>query len=211
VIPSRTDEEANRKAFEAVRSDKQREAGAGFDGTWVAHPDSVPVATEAFDEVLGERPNQVDKRRDDVRVGPDELLSVPQTPGEVTETGLRLNVNVGIQYISSWLRGNGAAGIYGLMEDAATAEISRAQVWQWICHGEVLDDGRPVSSELVRKLAGEELEKIRREIGDDDWFEAQGRPDLSRSLFERVALSGDEFVEFLTLPAYEELLKLEGG
>jgi malate synthase len=209
VIPSRTDEEANRKAFEAVRADKEREAGAGFDGTWVAHPDSVPVATEAFDEVLGERPNQVDKRRDDVQVGARELLSVAQTPGEVTEQGLRLNVNVGIQYISSWLRGNGAAGIYGLMEDAATAEISRAQVWQWIHHGEVLDDGRPITPDLVRQLATEELEKIRGEIGDDEWFETQGRPDLSRSLFERVALSGDEFVEFLTLPAYDELLKLE--
>jgi malate synthase len=209
VIPSRTDEEANRKAFEAVRADKEREAGAGFDGTWVAHPDSVPVATEAFDEVLGERPNQVDKRRDDVQVGARELLSVAQTPGEVTEQGLRLNVNVGIQYLSSWLRGNGAAGIYGLMEDAATAEISRAQVWQWIHHGEVLDDGRPITPDLVRQLATEELEKIRGEIGDDEWFETQGRPDLSRSLFERVALSGDEFVEFLTLPAYDELLKLE--
>jgi malate synthase len=209
VIPSRTDEEANRKAFEAVRADKEREAGAGFDGTWVAHPDSVPVATEAFDEVLGERHNQVDNRRDDVQVGARELLSVAQTPGEVTEPGLRLNVNVGIQYLSSWLRGNGAAGIYGLMEDAATAEISRAQVWQWIHHGEVLDDGRPITPDLVRRLATEELEKIRGEIGDDEWFETQGRPDLSRSLFERVALSGDEFVEFLTLPAYDELLKLE--
>jgi malate synthase len=209
VIPSRTDEEANRKAFEAVRADKEREAGAGFDGTWVAHPDSVPVAMKAFDEVLGERPNQVDRRRDDVSVDAEDLLSVAQTPGEVTEEGLRLNVNVGIQYISSWLRGNGAAAIYGLMEDAATAEISRAQVWQWIHHGEVLDDGRPVTPDLVRTLAGEELEKIRAEIGDDDWFFEQGRPDLSRSLFERVALSGDEFVEFLTLPAYDELLKLE--
>jgi malate synthase len=210
VIPSRTDEEANRRAFEAVRADKQREAQAGFDGTWVAHPDSVPVATEAFDEVLGDRPNQVDRLRDDVSVGVPELLSTAQTPGEVTEQGLRLNVNVGIQYISSWLRGNGAAAIYGLMEDAATAEISRAQVWQWIHHGEVLDDGRPVTADLVRQLAGEELEKIRGEIGDDEWFYEQGRPDLSRSLFERVALSGDdEFVEFLTLPAYEELLKLE--
>jgi malate synthase len=210
VIPSRTDEEANRKAFEAVRSDKEREAGAGFDGTWVAHPDSVPVATEAFDAVLRERPNQVERRRDDVSVGADDLLSVAQTPGEITERGLRLNVNVGIQYISSWLRGNGAAGIYGLMEDAATAEISRAQVWQWIRHGETLDDGRPVTPELVRSLAVSELERIRGEVGDDEWFENEGRPDLSRSLFERVALSGDEFVEFLTLPAYEELLKLEG-
>ncbi|MBA3263875.1 MAG: malate synthase A [Thermoleophilaceae bacterium] len=209
VIPSRTDEEANRKAFEAVRADKEREAGAGFDGTWVAHPDSVPVATDAFDEVLGDRPNQVDRRRDDVSVGASELLSVAQTPGEITEEGLRLNVNVGIQYLSSWLRGNGAAAIYGLMEDAATAEISRAQVWQWIHHGEVLDDGRPITPDLVRWLAGEELEKIRGEIGDDEWFHEQGRPDLSRSLFERVALSGDEFVEFLTLPAYDELLKLE--
>src|SRR3954464_1184565 len=209
VIPSRTDEEANKKAFEGVHEDKQREAGAGFDGTWVAHPDSVAVATEAFDAVLGDRPNQVGRQRDDVQVGRDELLSVAQTPGEVTEDGLRLNVNVGIQYISSWLRGNGAAAIYGLMEDAATAEISRAQVWQWIHHGEVLDDGRPVTPDLVRTLAAEELEKIRAEIGDDAWFEEQGRPSLSRSLFERVALSRDDFQEFLTLPAYEELLKLE--
>jgi malate synthase len=209
VIPSRTDEEANQRAFEAVRADKEREAGAGFDGTWVAHPDSVPVATEAFDAVLGDRPNQVDRQRDDVNVGADDLLAVAMTPGEITEQGLRLNVNVGIQYISSWLRGNGAAAIYGLMEDAATAEISRAQVWQWIHHGEVLEDGRPVTPELVRELATEELETIRGEIGDDDWFYEQGRPDLSRALFERVALSGDDFVEFLTLPAYDELLKLE--
>ena len=209
VIPSRSDEEANKVAFEAVREDKKREAGAGFDGTWVAHPDSVPVATEAFDDVLGDRPNQVEKQRDDVEASADDLLAVAQTPGEVTEQGLRSNVNVGIQYLSSWLRGNGAAGIYGLMEDAATAEISRAQVWQWIKHGEVLDDGRPVTPELVRELEASELEKIREEIGDDEWFEREGRPDLSRSLFERVALSGDEFVEFLTLPAYEELLKLE--
>jgi malate synthase len=209
VIPSRTDEEANRKAFEAVRADKEREASDGFDGTWVAHPDSVEVAMEAFDAVLGDRPNQVDRRRDDVSVDAEDLLSVAMTPGEVTEQGLRSNVNVGIQYLSSWLRGNGAAGIYGLMEDAATAEISRAQVWQWIRHGETLDDGRPVTPDLVRKLAESELEKIRTEIGDDEWFQREGRPDLSRSLFERVALSGDEFVEFLTLPAYEELLKLE--
>jgi malate synthase len=209
VIPSRSDEEANKVAFEAVREDKKREAGAGFDGTWVAHPDSVPVATEAFDDVLGDRANQVEKQRDDVEASADDLLAVAQTPGEVTEKGLRSNVNVGIQYLSSWLRGNGAAGIYGLMEDAATAEISRAQVWQWTKHGEVLDDGRPITAELVRELAASELEKIREEIGDDEWFEREGRPDLSRSLFERVALSGDEFVEFLTLPAYEELLKLE--
>jgi malate synthase len=208
VIPSRTDEEANRKAFEAVREDKQREAKSGFDGTWVAHPDSVPVAMDGFDEVLGERPNQVDRQRDDVTPSAEALLDVGATPGERTEEGLRSNVNVGIQYISSWLRGNGAAGIYGLMEDAATAEIARGQVWQWIRHGATLDDGRTITPELVRELETSELERIRSEIGDDEWFENEGRPDLSRSLFERVAL-GDEFVEFLTLPAYEELLKLE--
>src|SRR5215210_210353 len=208
VIPSRTDEEANRKAFEAVRDDKQREAESGFDGTWVAHPDSVPVATDAFDEVLGDRPNQVDMQRDDVEPSADALLDVASTPGSRTEEGLRSNVNVGIQYISSWLRGNGAAGIYGLMEDAATAEIARGQVWQWIHHEAELDDGRPVTPDLVRELAGSELEKIREEIGDDEWFEREGRPDLSRTVFERVALS-DDFVEFLTLPAYEELQRLE--
>ena len=137
------------------------------------------------------------------------LLDVASTPGERTEEGLRSDVNVGIQYISSWLRGNGAAGIYGLMEDAATAEIARGQVWQWIRHGATLDDGRTVTPELVRELEGSELEKIRSEIGDDEWFETEGRPDLSRALFERVALS-EEFIEFLTLPAYEELLRMEG-
>jgi malate synthase len=208
VIPSRTDSEANERAFEAVRSDKEREANDGFDGTWVAHPDSVPVAMEAFDAVLGERPNQVDKRRDDVQPSAPALLDVASTPGERTEEGLRSNVNVGIQYISSWLRGNGAAGIYGLMEDAATAEIARGQVWQWIRHEATLDDGRTVTPELVRELEASELEKIRSEIGDDEWFETQGRPDLSRTLFERVALS-EEFIEFLTLPAYEELRRLE--
>jgi malate synthase len=209
VIPSRTDSEANERAFEAVRSDKEREANDGFDGTWVAHPDSVPVAMEAFDAVLGERPNQVEKQRDEVSPSPSALLDVASTPGERTEEGLRSNVNVGIQYISSWLRGNGAAGIYGLMEDAATAEIARGQVWQWIHHGATLSDGRTVTPELVLELEESELERIRSEIGDDEWFESEGRPDLSRSLFERVALSGDDFVEFLTLPAYEELLKLE--
>jgi malate synthase len=204
VIPSRSDEEANEKAFKAVKEDKEREAGDGFDGTWVAHPDSVPVATEAFDDVLGERPNQVERQRDDVDVSASQLLDVPATPGEISEQGLRSNVNVGIQYISSWLRGNGAAGIYGLMEDAATAEIARGQVWQWIRHGASLEDGRTVTPDLVRELETDELERIRSEIGDDDWFYSEGRPELSRELFEGVAL-GDEFVEFLTLPAYERL------
>jgi malate synthase len=208
VIPSRTDEEANKRAFEAVRADKEREANDGFDGTWVAHPDSVPVATEAFDAVLGSAANQVERQRDDVTPSASALLDVASTPGEITDDGLRSNVNVGIQYISSWLRGNGAAAIYGLMEDAATAEIARGQVWQWIRHEATLEDGRVITPELVRRLETLELERIRSEIGDDEWFETQGRPDLSRSLFERVALSED-FIEFLTLPAYEELRRLE--
>ena len=198
------DAEANERAYAAVRADKEREAGDGFDGTWVAHPDSVAVARECFDEVLGERPNQLDRRRDDVAVTAADLLAVDQTPGEITEAGLRSNVNVGIQYISSWLRGNGAAAIYGLMEDAATAEISRGQVWQWVRHAATLDDGRAVTPELVREAATSELERIRAEIGDDEWFFSQGRPEESRELFESVAL-GEEFVEFLTLPAYERL------
>jgi malate synthase len=205
LIPSRKDPEANERAIAAVAADKQREAGDGFDGTWVAHPDVVQTAMGEFDKVLGDRPNQVDRRRDDVDVGAAELLDVASTPGEVTEAGLRNNINVGIQYISSWLRGNGAAGIYGLMEDAATAEISRSQVWQWIHHGRALDDdGRPITADLVRHLEGEELERIRSEIGDDEWFETEGRPRESRALFEEVALS-EELAEFLTIPAYELL------
>jgi malate synthase len=205
LIPSRKDPEANERAIAAVAADKHREAGDGFDGTWVAHPDVVQTAMAEFDAVLRDRPNQVDRRRDDVDVGPADLLDIASTPGAITEKGLRNNVNVGIQYISSWLRGNGAAGIYGLMEDAATAEISRSQVWQWIRHGRTLDDdGRPVSADLVRTLEGEELERIRAEIGDDEWFETQGRPRESRELFEQVAL-GEELAEFLTIPAYEKL------
>jgi malate synthase len=205
LIPSRKDPEANEKAVAGVQADKEREAGDGFDGTWVAHPDLVPTAMDAFDAVLGDRPNQRDKQRPDVDVGRDELLDLAATPGSITEEGLRNDVNVGIQYISSWLRGNGAAAIYGLMEDAATAEIARSQVWQWIRHGVELEDGRAVTPELVRELETSELEKIRAEIGDDEWFEREGRPQESRELFESVALTGDDFVEFLTLPAYERL------
>ena len=162
LIPSRKDPEANERAIEAVAADKKREAGSGFDGTWVAHPDVVQTAMAEFDKVLGGRPNQVERQRDDVDVGAAELLDVASTPGAITEAGLRNNVNVGIQYISSWLRGNGAAGIYGLMEDAATAEISRSQVWQWIRHGRTLeDDGTAITPDLVRRLEGEELERIR--------------------------------------------------
>ena len=203
-VPSRKDPEANERALAKVAEDKRREATDGFDGTWVAHPDSVPVATQEFDDVLGERRNQVERRRDDVSVTAAQLLDVASTPGEITEQGLRNDVNVGIQYISSWLRGNGAAGIYGLMEDAATAEIARSQVWQWVRHGAELSDGRRVTADLVRRAEDEELERIRREIGNDEWYYTEGRPDESRGLFEQVALS-EEFVEFLTLPAYDHI------
>ena len=208
-IPSRTDEEANATAFAALRKDKRREAADGFDGTWVAHPDSVSAAMEEFDAVLGDRPHQVQRRRDEVQVSAEQLLDVPATEGEITEAGLRSNVNVGIQYISSWLRGNGAAAIHGMMEDAATAEIARGQVWQWVRHGARLDDGRTITPELVRELETSELEAIRRDIDDDEWFETQGRPDLSREIFEAVALA-DEFVEFLTLSAGERLEENSG-
>jgi malate synthase len=198
-IPSRTDEEANEKAQAKLRDDKKREATDGFDGTWVAHPDSVKNAMEQFDAVLGDKPNQVDRKRDDVDVSAADLLDVKSTPGDITEEGLRNDVNVGIQYISSWLRGNGAAGIYGLMEDAATAEIARSQVWQWIRHGKFTADE-------VKLAEDEELERIREEIGDDEWFETQGRPRESRMLFDAVALA-DDFPAFLTLPAYDYLLE----
>ena len=203
-LPSRTDQEANERATQKVKDDKAREAGDGFDGTWVAHPDFVAPAMEQFDAVLGDRPNQLERQRDDVEVTADQLLDAASAGDQITLDGLRNNVNVGIQYISSWLRGNGAAGIYGLMEDAATAEISRGQVWQWVRHGRTLEDGTPITRELVERIEVEELEKIRKEIGDDEWFLAEGRPDASRRLFERVALSED-FLPFLTLPAYEEL------
>jgi len=206
-IPSRKNREVNEKAFAKVAEDKQREAGDGFDGTWVAHPDSVPVAAEQFDRVLGDRPHQVDRTRKEVSVEAKDLLNVSDTPGAITEAGLRSDVNVGIQYISSWLRGNGAAGIYNLMEDAATAEIARSQVWQWVRHDAVLTDeagnARQVTPELVRKIATEELDKVRAEVGDEFFYE-HGRPDESRALFEEVALE-ERFVEFLTLPAYNHL------
>jgi malate synthase len=193
LIPSRSDEEANQRAIEAVKEDKKREAKAGFDGTWVAHPDVVDIALAAFDEVLGDRANQIDKQRYDVDVTVEQLLDAGSTPGEITEEGLRSDVNVGFQYISYWLGGRGAAGIDNLMEDAATAEISRSQIWQWVRHGKF-------EREHVRKVLQEEMDKIHAAVGDETW--EKGRPEETRAIFERVALS-DEFPEFLTLPAYE--------
>jgi malate synthase len=195
LIPSRKDPEANERAIAAVREDKKREAEAGFDGTWVAHPDVVSVALEEFDSVLGDKPNQIDRRRDDVDVTAEQLLDAQSTPGEITEEGLRSDVSVGFQYISFWLGGRGAAGINNLMEDAATAEISRSQIWQWIRHGKF-------TREHVREVLEQEMERIRGEVGDEVW--EKGRPRETREVFERVAL-GEDFPEFLTLPAYEYL------
>ena len=201
-IPSRRDPEVNRVALERVREDKVREASDGFDGTWVAHPDLVDVATECFDEVLGERPNQLERMRQEVSVHGSQLVDVRVPGATVTEEGLRLNVSVGIQYIESWLRGNGAAAINNLMEDAATSEISRSQVWQWVHHEARLPDGREITAPLVRQIEDEELAKLREAYGEDLY--ARGRFEEARRLFDQVALS-DDFIEFLTLPAYEVL------
>ncbi len=166
-IPSRRDAEVNERAFAKVREDKNREAEAGFDGSWVAHPDLVPVCGEIFDRVLGDRPNQVDVLREDVEVSAADLLAVDRTPGERTEQGLRGNVRIGIQYLQAWLSGNGAAAINNLMEDAATAEISRSQVWQWIYNDATLDTGETVTRELVQRIVEEEYAALRAEVGDD--------------------------------------------
>jgi len=206
LIPSRDRPEANQRAIDAVREDKAREASAGFDGTWVAHPDVVSVAAAEFDKVLGERPNQLERQREDVEVTGAQLLDVAATPGEVTEAGLRSNLNVGFQYISYWLGGRGAVGLNDLMEDAATAEISRAQIWQWMHHGVKLPDGRTVTRELVNQLLEEELAGIRAAVGEQTWL--AGLPDQTRVVFEDATLR-DELPPFLTLVGYPVLLALE--
>ncbi len=197
-IPSRRDPQVNEVALARVREDKEREAADGFDGSWVAHPDLVDVCREVFDRVLGDRPNQLDRQRD-VTVTAEQLLDVAATPGAVTEAGLRGNVSVALQYLEAWLGGNGAVAINNLMEDAATAEISRSQVWQWIQQGVRLDGGVPVTADLVRAIEDEELARIRAALGEQAY--AAGRFAAARTLFEQVAL-GDEFVDFLTIPAY---------
>jgi malate synthase len=202
LIPSRKDEEANAKALEGVRADKQREVEQGYDGSWVAHPDLVPVAREVFEQGLGGAPNQLERQRDDVEVTAAQLLDLASTPGEITESGLRTDVSVGFQYISFWLGGRGAAAINSLMEDAATAEISRTQIWQWVRHGVQLQDGCTVTRELVRQILDEETAKIREAVGEETW--CAGSPAETREIFEQVALS-QEMIEFLTLPAYEYL------
>ena len=201
-IPSRRDPEVNRVALAKVKEDKDREALAGFDGTWVAHPDLVATATEAFDRVLGKRPNQLDRQRPDVSVTSVELIDVGVPGGSITENGLRLNVSVGIQYIESWLRGVGAAAINNLMEDVATAEISRSQVWQWIRHSSRLTEGATVTEDLVREIADDELAKVRERLGEELW--AKGRFADARKVFEEVALS-ESFPAFLTLVALRHI------
>jgi malate synthase len=186
-IPNRRDPEVTEAALAKVREDKAREAGDGFDGTWVAHPDLVATATEEFDAVLGQEPNQIGRQRPDVSVGAEQLLAVPETPGEITEAGIHQNVSVGIRYLNAWLNGTGAAAIDNLMEDVATAEISRSQIWQWVHHGRV-------DEERVLTIVREEADA------------APSQPHLGEATktFEHVALT-DDFVEFLTLPAYELL------
>ncbi len=201
-IPSRRDPEVNRVALAKVKEDKDREAGDGFDGTWVAHPDLVPTATEAFDKVLGNRPNQLERQRPEVAVTAGQLIDVHVPGGSVTENGLRLNVSVGIQYIESWLRGVGAAAINNLMEDVATAEISRSQVWQWIRHSSRLSEGSVVNADLVREIADDEMAKLRERLGDDGW--GKSRFGDARKVFEEVALSST-FPAFLTLVAQRQL------
>jgi malate synthase len=200
-IPSK-DPEVNEQAFDKVREDKTREAGDGFDGSWVAHPGMIGLCTEVFDSVLGDRPNQIDNVREDVSVTAADLLDVASTPGEVTEDGLRSNISVGIQYLETWLRGSGAVAINNLMEDAATAEISRSQVWQWLHNSVELADGQTVTRDLVQRLIDEEIDEIKHVVGDDEFGE--GRWNDARSLFTEMALA-DDFADFLTLPAYEQM------
>lgn len=201
-IPSRRDAEVNERAFAKVREDKTREAGAGFDGSWVAHPDLVPLCREVFDGVLGDRANQLEVARADVSVGADDLLAVSATPGERTMGGLRANVSVAIAYIAAWLGGLGAVAIHNLMEDAATAEISRSQVWQWVRLGVTLDTGDVVTRELVESVVAQEYSALAAEGESEELRRA-------RDLFLAVALD-DEFPDFLTLPAYESVLAHEG-
>jgi malate synthase len=200
-IPIKNDPAANEAALEKVRKDKQREAGAGHDGTWVAHPGLVQVAMEEFDKVLGDKPNQIDKQRDDVVITAESLIAVPE--GTITEAGLRQNISVGIQYIEAWLAGTGCVPLYNLMEDAATAEISRTQVWQWVhLPNAKLDDGRDITLEQVRALTEEELAQIKQQIGAERFD--NGKFAEAAKLFDEL-VANDELAEFLTLKAYEQL------
>ncbi|MFH9367991.1 malate synthase A [Streptomyces anulatus] len=201
-IPSRRDAEVNKVAFEKVKADKDREANDGFDGSWVAHPDLVPIALASFDAVLGEKPNQKDRLREDVSVAPGDLIAIDTLDARPTYDGLRNAVAVGIRYIEAWLRGLGAVAIFNLMEDAATAEISRSQIWQWINADVVFENGEHATADLARKVAAEELAAIREEIGEETF--TAGKWQQAHDLLLQVSLDQD-YADFLTLPAYEQL------
>ncbi|MFB7557440.1 malate synthase A [Streptomyces brevispora] len=201
-IPSRRDAEVNKVAFEKVKADKDREANDGFDGSWVAHPDLVPIAMASFDAVLGEKPNQKERLREDVSVAAGDLIAIDTLHAKPTYDGLRNAVAVGIRYIEAWLRGMGAVAIFNLMEDAATAEISRSQIWQWINADVVFENGEHATAELARRIAAEELAAIRAETGDEAF--AAGKWQQAHDLLLQVSLDQD-YADFLTLPAYERL------
>lgn len=199
-IPIKDDPQANERAMNQVRADKEREVRDGHDGTWVAHPALVPIAMKVFDRHMPTA-NQIHVKRDEVRITARDLLEVPQ--GTITEKGMRTNISVGIRYIAAWLNGSGAVPLFHLMEDAATAEISRAQVWQWIRHPQgLLEDGRKVTVELFRSMLKEEIRDIQREIGEESFEKGNYR--LAAQLFESLTLD-DRFEEFLTIPGYEYL------
>ncbi|MEV1045573.1 malate synthase A [Streptomyces sp. NPDC049916] len=201
-IPSRRDAEVNKVAFEKVKADKDREANDGFDGSWVAHPDLVPIALASFDAVLGEKPNQKDRLREDVSVAPGDLIAIDTLDASPTYEGLRNAVAVGIRYIEAWLRGLGAVAIFNLMEDAATAEISRSQIWQWINADVVFENGEHATADLAREVAAAELAAIREEAGEETF--AAGKWQQAHDLLLQVSLDQD-YADFLTLPAYEQL------
>ncbi|MFJ6311717.1 malate synthase A [Pseudarthrobacter oxydans] len=197
AVPNRKDEASNTNALEKVRADKTREANDGFDGSWVAHPDLVPVCREVFDSILGSKPNQLDRTREDVVPDDRALINVAATTGTITEQGIRNNIEVGIRYIESWLRGNGAVAIHNLMEDAATAEISRSQLWQWMFASAITDRGEIVTHHWIEELLDEEFARLERFDGD--------RFEDARDIFEEVTMARD-FPSFLTLPAYARYL-----
>ncbi len=202
-IPSRKDAKVNETALSKVREDKEREAGDGCDGTWVAHPDLVPVARAIFDRVLGDKPHQKSRMREEVSIRAADLVNFQIPGGKITEEGVRANISVGILYLESWLRGVGAAALFNLMEDTATAEISRSQLWQWV-HSDraALDDGQPITLPLIEEWSAQELKKIRDTVGEDAY--ASGKFEQAKDLFHRL-VAEENFIDFLTLIAYEEL------
>jgi malate synthase len=201
-IPIRNDPKANDEALARVRADKEREAGDGHDGTWVAHPGLMPVAKDVFDRLMPQ-PNNLARKRQDVHVEAADLLKVPT--GTISEAGLRMNLNVGTLYLEAWLRGMGCVPLYNLMEDAATAEISRAQVWQWLKHGARITDGPAIDAALVKRLLDEEMAKVEAEVGAETF--GAGKYREAADLFYEMSVA-DEFADFLTLPAYERVVTL---